>query len=127
MAPRVALDTLEDGPAVHQVLDMLEKPTVPNFLAVPPRVWRVANKPASIQLRLATLGLMPPRLRDRIGVTWTRRDELGFRALGAASRAAGPLLPRSFKEFGPLYVRMRRKQLARGDVAARAPRELAAA
>ena len=124
------VDTLEHGPAVDQVLGLLSQPTMPNFVNVNPRLWRLANKPASYQLRVATLGLMPARLRARIGVPWTRRDELGFRALGAASRAAGPLVPRPLREFGPLYVKARRRQLARGDVAGRPPErrpELAAA
>ena len=88
------------------------KPPVP----VPHTVWRAARVPAERALWVGGIGLMSPQLRTRLGIDWTRRDELEFRALGAASRSAGPLLPQRFKVLGPAQLRMRRRAIARGPL-----------
>ena len=118
---RVVADELVDTESVHTVLALLEGPLPPVILRATPQARRIAQKPFGYQLRLSTVGLMPPALRERLNLSWTPGDELAFRALAAASRAAGPLLPRRLREFGPIYTQWRRKQLARGDVAARPP------
>jgi uncharacterized protein (DUF2236 family) len=117
---RTLQDVLVETEAVHEVLALLDAP-MPPFVKLDPRLWWLAHKPAGYNLRLATVGLMPPLLRSRLGLPWSSRDETAFRLMGAASRASGPLLPRRLKEFGPFYVKWRHKQLARGDVASRTP------
>jgi uncharacterized protein (DUF2236 family) len=125
-------ERLVHNPAVDEVLMALSSPTPPKLPGVNPRVWAVINKPAGWQLRVATVGLMPARLRARLGLPWTSADELAFKAIGAASRASGPVLPARARNFGPTYAQWRRRQIARGDVASgtpekRAPKELAPA
>jgi uncharacterized protein (DUF2236 family) len=66
-------------------------------------------------------------LRERFGVRLSGAEERELRALCAASRASGPLLPRGLRVAGPRYLRMRRKALARGDVGAPPPAERALA
>jgi len=117
---RTVRDDLVDTPAVHEVLALLDAP-IPPFVKLDRRLWWLAHKPAGYNLRLATIGLMPAVLRERLGLPWSPRDETAFRLMGAASRASGPLLPKRLKEFGPGYVQWRRKQLLRGDVASRTP------
>jgi uncharacterized protein (DUF2236 family) len=87
--------------------------------AIPLPVWRAVRVPIAHQLHLATVGMLPPSLRERLGIPWTAGQERGFRALAAASRAATPVMVGPLREFGPLYVRVRARPLARGDVARR--------
>jgi uncharacterized protein (DUF2236 family) len=110
---------LEDNPTVHMVLETLRETPTPPF-AMPDGVWRAFRVPNGRTLHLITVGMLSSRLRRRLGLSWSAREERTFRGLCAASRAATPLIQGPLREFGPAYVRMRRKQLARGDVA-RAP------
>src|SRR5919197_141749 len=79
--------------------------------------WRIARLPMARLLSLATVGLLPTRMRDRFGVRWSRAQELELRALGALSRSVTPVMPRSLRNTGPGYLRWRREALERGDVA----------
>jgi uncharacterized protein (DUF2236 family) len=81
------------------------------------RVWGVVRVPFVRVFTLATVGLLPPLLRERLGVRWTRTQQLELRALGRATRAATPLMPRSLRNTGPSYMRWRSEAIARGDVA----------
>jgi uncharacterized protein (DUF2236 family) len=110
-------EELEDNPTVHTVLDTLAKPAPPEIPGVPPALWRRMRKPLSAQLRLSTVGMLPPLLRFKLRLPWTRNDAIAFRALTAASRASRPLIRGPLSDFGPQYIRWRRAALARGDVA----------
>jgi uncharacterized protein (DUF2236 family) len=82
-------------------------------------VWRALRWPAARMMRLTTLGMLPPDLRDRLDVEWTRRDERAFARVAAVNRALTPLLRGPLRAFGPTYVKLRRVPLERGDVARR--------
>jgi len=57
------------------------------------RVWPLLG-PAVARLQVfVTAGLLPPTVRDRLGVTWTPRQERRLRGLGAVVRTVFPLLP----------------------------------
>ncbi|HYJ22557.1 MAG TPA: oxygenase MpaB family protein [Solirubrobacterales bacterium] len=116
---------LQRTPAVEEVLEALESPARPELQFLPERAWRLVRIPAVHQNALVTAGLLGPTLRDRFGVPWSRGKERELRLLGAASRAATPLLPPTVRNVGPRYLRWRREQIARGDAAAptRAPRQ----
>ena len=111
---------LEDNPTVHLVLESLMKPA-PMMAGMPPWLWAALRMPMAAQLRLTTLGMLGPRVRDKLGLAWSRRDQRLFDTFAAASRASTPLIRGPLAEFGQTYVRWRRKQLERGDVAARVP------
>ena len=66
---------------------------------------------------LGTVGLMPPALRSKLDLEWSDAQQLELRAVGAASRRSGPVLPESFRNFGPSYLRWRADAIARGEVA----------
>jgi uncharacterized protein (DUF2236 family) len=68
-----------------------------------------------------TVGQMPPFLRERFGLRWTRGQAVTFDAMCALMRRSGALMPGPTKDFGPYYVRWRRRELERGDVASRTP------
>jgi uncharacterized protein (DUF2236 family) len=63
------------------------------------------------------VGLLPATLRRRFGVPWARANDLELRVLGAALRAATPLMPKWLRNTGPGYLRWRHEAIARGDVA----------
>jgi uncharacterized protein (DUF2236 family) len=100
-------DVLEDTPAARDVLESLGDPTTPSLPRYAQPLWRVGRLPLAHGLRLATVGLMPPVLRERLGLSWSRAEELQLRGAGAAARASKPLLPRSMRVFGPTYRRWR--------------------
>jgi uncharacterized protein (DUF2236 family) len=109
-------ELLEHTSAVDEVLDALQQPPPP-VKGVPPGVWRFASRPQVRLARLATVGLLPPRLRARLGLEWTPAKDAELRLLGRASRAMTPVMPRTLRNLGPSYLRWRREQIARGDVA----------
>ncbi len=80
-------------------------------------LWQALRVPAARNAKLGTVGLMPPALREKLGLEWSDAQQLELRAVGAASRASGAVLPRSFANFGPSYLRWRADAIARGEVA----------
>ncbi len=111
-------EQLEWTPAIPQVLDTLGGSPPPNVPGMRPGLWRVLRTPMGFQVGITTIGLMPERLRRRLGLPFSARDRRLFKAMTAISRAAGPAVRGPLNEFGPNYVRWRREALARGDVAA---------
>ena len=66
--------------------------------------------PGAHALRLATIGLLPIVLRERLALRWTLAQDLELRALGAASRASTRVMPRQLRVFGPSYLRWRQSR-----------------
>ncbi|MCW2989480.1 MAG: hypothetical protein JWM73_74 [Solirubrobacterales bacterium] len=112
---------LEWTPAIPEVLATLAASKPPNVPGMHPALWKVLRSPMGRQLHVQTLGLLPAGLRARLGLPWSQRDQRTFDRLAAISRRSGPLVRGPLREFGPSYVRWRRKALARGDVASRPP------
>lgn len=104
---------LQDTESARTVLDTLMKPKAPPVPYMTDGVWRGVRWPAARAARLSTLGLLGPVVRERLGLGWSRSQQIQFDALAAAHRAASPLLPRTAREFGPTYLRYRRPALAR--------------
>ncbi|WP_445149741.1 oxygenase MpaB family protein [Baekduia sp. Peel2402] len=104
-------------PAVPQVLDTLRYAARPAVPGLRPGVWRALRVPMSAQLQLTTVGMLPPVLRERLGQTWSAQQRAAFAALCMGLKASGPLRVGPLREFGPHYVRWRRRALERGDVA----------
>jgi len=114
-------ERLENTESVHDVLDTLDRPMRPPIPYLGDRVWRVARMPAARVSRLATLGMLPPVLRERFAIAWTRSQERELRVLSTAARSATPLMPASLRNLGPGYLRWRREAMARGDAGAALP------
>ena len=112
---------LEHTHAVEEVLEALARPAAPELPVPCCPLWPVARVQLGHFLGLSTVGLLPPALRWRFGLSWTRANELELRVLGTALHAATPLMPASLRNAGPGYLRWRREAIARGDVAAAAP------
>jgi uncharacterized protein (DUF2236 family) len=110
--------TLERTEAVVDVLDSLSNPAAPPVPAVRrERIWKLLRGPVARPGETATLGLLPPVLRERFGIEWTRWRQREFDAAAAISRRSRPLMPKAARDFGPHYLRWRREAIARGDVA----------
>ena len=110
---------LEDNDVVQTVIRTLRRPAPPPFAeGLPPAVWRVLRFPSARASELATIALLPPRMRARVGLSLGRREARELRAFAAVSRGATPLMPEGLRRMGPAYLRARRKAMAHGDFAA---------
>jgi uncharacterized protein (DUF2236 family) len=88
------------------------RPPIP----LPEPAWRAIRFPAQRAMWLGGVGLLPPYLRARLGVTWSRSDETALRSLGRVSRGLTPVLPRRLQIMGPDQLRLRRRAIARGPL-----------
>jgi uncharacterized protein (DUF2236 family) len=109
---------LQHTAAVDEVLEALARPSPPALAVLRGPGWAMLRRPLGRLLGLAAIGLLPAQLRGRFGLSWSRSDALQLRALEAGLRATTPLMPRSLRNSGPLYLRWRREAIARGEVAA---------
>jgi uncharacterized protein (DUF2236 family) len=98
---------------VDLLLSLLDRPDAPG-LPVIDQLWPLLRVAPSRALKSATLGLLPPILRERFGVRWGDVQQTELRALGRASRALTPLMPARLRCVGPEYLRMRREAIAKG-------------
>jgi uncharacterized protein (DUF2236 family) len=114
---RVLATELEHTDSVDRVLRSVRRAAHPP-LPVPDLLWRAIRMPAGRALWLGGVGLMPPALRQRLGIRWRRVDDGVFRGLGAATRALDPLMPTSLKVMGPAHLRWREMEIARGPLGA---------
>jgi uncharacterized protein (DUF2236 family) len=103
----IVSDILEDNETVHGVIESLSEPACPPLPRYIAPAWKLCAFPAAIALRLSTVGMLPPLLRERFGLGWTPAQELELRVLEAASHATGALMPRSLRAVGPSYLRWR--------------------
>jgi uncharacterized protein (DUF2236 family) len=114
---RMVADELVDNEAVQDALAAFGDPARPPVPFLAEWGWKIARVPAVRSTGLATVGLLPPVLRERFGVEWSRVRQRQFDLLAAASRASTPFLPSSVRNVGPRYLEWRRGALRRGDVA----------
>lgn len=109
---------LEHTSTVDTVLRASRKPARPQVMpGWTEPLWRVVRAPMAHVLVLTGVGLLPPALRERLGLTWTtgQRWELGL--IARVSRALTPVLPRGLTVNGPAYLRARRAAIARDEFA----------
>jgi uncharacterized protein (DUF2236 family) len=109
---RMVEDELQDTEAAQDVIAALHDPAAPPLPWLRNGAWRLLRWPYVRAGVLATIGMLPPALRERLGVRWSATKELRFRALARVSRGSGPLMPPQAKRFGPNYLRWRRSVVA---------------
>jgi uncharacterized protein (DUF2236 family) len=105
--------------AVDRVLRAIAQAPPP--VPMPALLWRALRLPAARALWLGGIGVMPARLRARLGIRFSAADALALRSLGAFSRALTPVLPEALAVTGPAQLRARRRAIARGPLGAGAP------
>ncbi|EFC83397.1 conserved hypothetical protein [Parafrankia sp. EUN1f] len=69
---------LEDNQAVWDVLESMRVPKKP-FRLIPGRLWRPAGAGLGRLCYLVTVGTLPPVLRERLGLTWSKRQQRWLR------------------------------------------------
>jgi uncharacterized protein (DUF2236 family) len=116
---RAYFDRMVDGELSHnetvdRVLQTARKPAGPQLPHVPEALWRAVGLPGARLMYLGGVGLLPAVLRERLRISWSRREELQFRTLAASSRALEHVLPRRLKVMGPTQLRWRRRVIAQG-------------
>jgi uncharacterized protein (DUF2236 family) len=82
-------DRLQDDPAIGDFLETLD------------------GQPGSALAALPAIGLLPPALRVKCGLSWTHRKQGQLEALARASRAMSPLMVGPLRNIGPAYLRWR--------------------
>lgn len=94
-------DVLHPTEDSRRIVDAVMHPKVP-----------LPARPAIELLNLATTGLMPPVLRERLGLTWGPNRERLLVASTAAIRRTLPLLPSLLRELPPARAATKRTQRA---------------
>lgn len=90
---RMCREVLEDNRATRDVLclDGLAKP--PALRLLPDALWRLVRRPGATAFVWLTVGMYHPAVRERLGYTWTARDERRLRLVGRLVRYGWRLVP----------------------------------
>lgn len=104
--------TLVPHPTVHEFLRASRHvPPPPTLPAVLHPAWRLAmDVPGRLQ-HFVTVGTLPPKVREKLGLRWSTRDEQALRLLGAAVGRAVPFLPERLR-YLPIAYEARRAERA---------------
>jgi uncharacterized protein (DUF2236 family) len=111
---QMVAERLERTTAFDDVLATIGGP-VPAPPFIPPAIWRAVSPVALRGTKQAGVWMLPPSLRERFEIKWTRAEELEMQVLARISRAATPLLPRQVRRSGEGYLRLRGEALTPFD------------
>jgi uncharacterized protein (DUF2236 family) len=107
---RVLADSLEDHPTVHELLSTLR--SAPPLPGVPGWLWRpLAQRVIGPIAMLMVVGTLPPLIRERLGLTWTSRDQRRLRTFARLVRLVNALLPGPLRSVNWLIVRRYEQQI----------------
>lgn len=95
---RICAEVLERNAAVDFVLDLLDKPLrielPPPLTALNPVLRRgPIARAITVPARISAIGGLPPLVRERFGIPWSRTDQLQLDALELAVRKTWRFLP----------------------------------
>ncbi|MCA1655110.1 MAG: DUF2236 domain-containing protein [Pseudonocardiaceae bacterium] len=117
--------TLVPHPTVYEFLRATRRvpppPALPVFLHP---LWRVAAAGPGRLQHFVTVGTLPPKARQKLGLAWTARDERALRLLGRVVGRVVPMLPERLRYLPIAYEarRVARARRALRDALARRPR-----
>ncbi|MGH3861326.1 oxygenase MpaB family protein [Actinokineospora sp.] len=96
---------LEDNDSVRDVLDSVQLRGVPKppVWFVPGFAWNLAKPVNRELLRLTTVGLLPPRMRELAGLNWTAGDEKRLRRIGKTIAMVGKRTPARLRLYKIAY------------------------
>jgi len=115
---RMCEDVLEDNKATRDVLE-IQDIAKPHFLPwLPDFAWNLVRGQVARNFVWLTIGLYDPPIRERLGYTWTERDERRHRRIGKLINAAFKLVPRDRRYHPRARAGWRRE---RGELAPDAP------
>jgi len=89
----------------------------PPPIRLPRLAWRAVTIGPRRAVWLSGIGLFAPEVREQLGLPWSARAELEFRALGALCRRAGPFMPESLRVTAQSQRARPREAPARGPEA----------
>ncbi|MEA2449538.1 MAG: hypothetical protein QOG63_1470 [Thermoleophilaceae bacterium] len=98
---------LRDSQLLRDVLGTIFRPAKPPLLPLPEGLWNVLSAPGSQLVRLTTIGSLPPVLRRRLNLPWSRERELALRAQQEAIRRIFPRLPDRLRLMPPALAARR--------------------
>ncbi|MDT0309339.1 oxygenase MpaB family protein [Streptomyces sp. DSM 44917] len=110
---RMCREVLEVTPAARAVLDVSDLARPPALARVPGPLWRAVAGPAGRGMVWLTTGLYHPAVRERLGLSWSARDERLLRLLGRAVAAGWRLVPFEYR-FHPRARAAWRRARGRG-------------
>ncbi|WP_409495434.1 oxygenase MpaB family protein [Amycolatopsis sp. cmx-11-12] len=115
---RMCEDVLEDNKATRDVLGIKDL-AKPHFLPwLPEFAWNLVRGQVARNFVWLTVGLYDPPIRERLGYTWTDRDERRHRRAGKLINAAFKLVPRDRRYHPRARAGWRRE---RGELAPDVP------
>lgn len=122
---RMIDEVCESHPTAHNLLAVIDSSPRPPWLPGPLKLlWRpLGAKPAASVTRLTSVGALPASARDKLGLRWSRSDELQLRAIGRILGETNARLPERAK-YLPIAYRARaaaRAQDRLADVLANRP------
>jgi uncharacterized protein (DUF2236 family) len=103
---------LRDSETLQNVIRSVFNPAKPPLAALPDAIWNVAKWPGGELVKLTTVGSLPPVLRKRVGLEWSREREIVLRAQQRAIRGLFPRLPDRLRLMPPAYAARRGETLA---------------
>lgn len=86
-------NVLEVNKATLDVRDIRKIGKPPSLPWLPDALWRLMRGPINAQFVWMTTGMYHPAVRAKLGLTWTRRDELAFRVAGRSIGLLWNLVP----------------------------------
>ena len=100
-------DELRDSDTLQHVMKSLFRPAKPPLPQLPDGVWALVQRPGGELNRLVTVGALPPVLRERFGLHWSRERELALRAQQRTIKAVFPRLPDRLRLMPPALAARR--------------------
>lgn len=88
------------------------------FSWLPPSVWGVAGVTLGKYGAFLGRGTMGHRLRDKLDIPWTNAQQRRFARVAALHRAATPIMIGPLRHAGPLALKIRQREIAKGPFAA---------
>ena len=87
------------------------------FPWLPGRVWGLAGKPLGRYGAFLARGTMGATLRDKFHIPWTAQQQRSFSRIAAAYRASNPVIVGPLRQAGPLALKVRHREIAKGPFA----------
>jgi len=89
---RMCREELEITPAARGLIEFAKHPPK-TFPLIPAPIYRLLRRPSAGPLWWFGVGTLPPAVREKIGETWTARDEWWFERIRRVVRRTAPLVP----------------------------------
>lgn len=91
---RVLTERLEDHPTAHDVIGIFAHAALPSWVPAPKLASKISDRTAGKILTLASLGTLPPSVRDLLELTWTEENERDLSRFATSVRVGFRAVPR---------------------------------